>query len=365
MKRFAALLIAVIFIIGLTGCAKDAGTVQSTGQSSPVKAVKVQEAEMSKQAVALNYIGTVDSKEIVKYSFKVPGQIGRIYVKKGDKIGKGTKLAELDKQDLEFQVAAAKAIMNTAELNIKKAEDALNYAHSLYDKVNSLYMKGSVSKNQYEQVQLQKEVSAAEYEQAKSQYEAAKTDYEFKSDLVANSVIYSEDNGTIVDKVFSENERVGAYMPVVIVRSGAQVINVGIPQQELALIKVGSMAIVDVDGEKAEGVVTNIAEAPDITTRTYTAEITVKSKVYRLGSIAKISIGLGDQSGVWIPMSIVLSSGESYIFVVKDERAYKRIVEIEKISDDKVMVKGVGPGELIVISGMKNLDDCAKVRVEE
>lgn len=111
--------------------------------------------------------------------------------------------------------------------------------------------------------------------------------------------------------------------------------------------------------------VSNIAEAPDTATRTYTAEITVRNKVFRLGSIAKVSIGLGDQSGVWIPMSIVLSDGENYIFVVKADRAYKRIIEIEKISGDKVMVKGVETGELIVASGMKNLDDGAKVKAEE
>lgn len=219
MKKYMALLLIVMIVTSLTGCAKEAGTAQSPSQSSPVKAVRVQKAEAGKQAIALNYIGTVDSKEIVKYSFKVPGQIGGIYVKKGDRVGKGTKLAELDTQDLEFQADAAKAIMDTAELNIRKAEDALNYANSLYDKVNDLYQKGSVSKNQYEQVQLQKEVSESEYSQAKSQYEAAKTDYEYKAGLLEASVIYAEDSGTVIDNLFNENERVGAYMPVLAVRS--------------------------------------------------------------------------------------------------------------------------------------------------
>lgn len=366
MKKIITAFLAVAVALTTAGCSK-ASTKSEEVQDAGVqaKAVKVQKLEESRKAVTLNYIGTVASKELVKYSFKVPGQIGKIHVAKGDPVKRGDRLAELDAKDLQFQVSAAKSTMDIAGLNIKKAEDSLNYVSSLYEKVNNLYVKGSVSKNQYEQVQLQKAVSESEYSQAKSQYDAARTDYDYKSDLLENSVLYAEQDGFVVEKVFNENERVGAYMPVVIVRSGVQVVNVGIPQQELSKVGTGSKAIVDVDGEKAEGTVTNVSEAPDETTRTYTGEISVSGKTFRLGSIAKVSVDAGTQNGIWIPMSSVLSGGENYIYVIKDNRAFKRTVEIQKISGDQLLVTGVMEGELLTVSGMKNLNDGSTVNVEE
>lgn len=364
MKKMVSLFISAALIINLAGCSGEAENTQSLKENKQLKAVKVLEVKEDQQPVSLKYIGTVDTKELVKYSFKVPGQIYKIYVSKGKQIKKGDKLAELDTKDLGFQVSAAKAMMDTASLNIKKAEDSLTYTNSLYKKINNLYRGGALPKDQYEQLQLKKEVAESEFSQAKSQFDAAKTDYAYKLDLLKTSVIYAEQDGSVVEKTFNENERVGAYLPVVIVRSGEQIINVGIPQQELDKVSVGSKATVVVDNDQAEGTVTNISEAPDQTTRTYTAEITVSKKTFRLGSIAKVSVNIGMQKGVWIPMSVALSDGESYVYVVKNERAFKRTIETLKVTDDKLLIKGVNPGELLVVSGMKNLEDGAKVKIQ-
>jgi RND family efflux transporter MFP subunit len=366
MKRLMALFLAALIVMSFTGCSKDKTvTLESRKQDDQIKAVKVQKVEEGQRPATLDYVGTVDAKEIIKYSFKVPGQIGRIYVEKGEYVEKGDRLADLYTSDLGYQAAAAKALMDTASLNITKAKSAMNYSNSLYEKIDNLYKNGSISKNQYEQVKLQKEVSASECLQAKSQYDAAKVDFDYKSDLLRNSVIYADKEGYVVEKIFNENERIGAYMPVIVVRSGVQRINVGIPQQDLSKVSVGSNADVVVDGEKVKGVVANISEAPDMTTRTYNAEISVEKKKFRLGSIASVSVGIGNLTGVWIPVSAVLSDGESYVYIVKDGRAFKRTVEQQQISDDNILVNGVKNGELLVISGMKNLNDGSSVEIEK
>jgi multidrug resistance efflux pump len=122
----------------------------------------------------------------------------------------------------------------------------------LSERTDNLYKNGAVSKDAFDQVQLKKSTTESEYLQAKSQYAAARTDYNYKSDLLNNSAIYAQQDGYIAQKICNENERVGAYTPVIIVRSGSQIVNIGIPQQELAQIKLGFSAEVIVDEETAQ-----------------------------------------------------------------------------------------------------------------
>ncbi|AOT70118.1 efflux RND transporter periplasmic adaptor subunit [Geosporobacter ferrireducens] len=362
MKRNIAFMIVSILILSLAGCS-NAG--KEAAVEERISAVKVLKIEESQKPVKFQYLGTVDAKDITKYSFKTGGKISRIYVKKGDKIGPAAPLAEIDTQDLGFQMTAAKAAMDAAELNIKKAEDALRYNKDLFEKVDSLYTAGAVSKDQYDQTKLQMDISETTYQQAGAQFDATKTDYEYKTAMIQDAKLYAQQEGTVVDVLFEENERIGANTPVVVVRSSEQVVNVGIPQQDLYSVHTGAGATVDIDGEKAEGRVIYIAEAPDEATRTYHAEIEVPGKSFKLGAIAKAEVFIGAEKGVWIPMTSIFSNGEDYVYIVKDARVFKRTVELLNVSDDKIRVNGIDEGELLAVSGMKNLNDGAKVNIVE
>lgn len=361
MKRFLAMLLGMSMMLTLAACSM----AEEVVVEERVKAVEAREVKESENPVTLSYIGTIDSKDTIKYGFKSGGKLGKVFVEKGDKVNKGDKLAQLDMQDLNFQLSAAKSTLDTAKLNIKKAEDALNYDKDLFNKMNDLYSEGSISKDKYDQVKLKLDTSKTSYEQAKSQYEAAQVDYNFKLSLIEDATIYANQDGTIVDTQYEKGELVPQGYPVVITRSVGQIVNVGIAQKDLNKIQVGTEATIDVDGEKAKGKVTNIAEAPDAATRTYNAEVTVEGKSFRLGSISKIEFSIGEEKGIWVPISVIMANGEDYVYIVKEDRAFKRVVELGKIHEDTVMIKGINPGELIVVSGMKSLNDGSKVNIAD
>ncbi len=361
MKRFLTGLLILSMVFTLAGCSR----AEEALVEERVRAVKVKEISESENPVLLRYIGTVDSKDMVKYGFKSGGKLGRLLVEKGDRVKKGDKLAELDMQDLRFQLSASKSKLDTAKLNIKKAEDVLSYDRDLFNKMDNLYAEGSISKDQYDQVKLKMDTGITIYNQAKAQYEAAKTDYEYKLSLIEDATIYATQDGSIVDTLYKEEELIPQGYPVVIVRSRTQIVNVGIAQKDLKKIGIGTEAIVDIEGERVLGKITNIAEAPDETTRTYNAEITVEEKSFRLGSIAKIGLDIGKERGIWVPISAIMANGEDYVYIAKEDRVFKRIVELGKNYEDTVIVKGLSPGELLVVSGMKNLNDGSKINIEK
>jgi multidrug efflux pump subunit AcrA (membrane-fusion protein) len=134
MKKFLAIFMMGIMLL-LVGCAQ----AEETKPQEKVRAVKIQKVEETKNAVSLNYIGTVDSKSIMDYSFKTGGKLKKVYVKKGDEVKKGDLLAALDQEDLNLQLSAAKANLISTEENIKKAEDAMNYNKDQFNKMEKLY----------------------------------------------------------------------------------------------------------------------------------------------------------------------------------------------------------------------------------
>lgn len=362
MKRFFAILLIMSMALALMACSK----AEEVVVKEKVRAVKIKEMQETENPVTMSYIGTVDSKDIVKYSFKGSGKLGRVFVEKGDTVKKGDKLAQLNMKDLNFQLSGSKASLNTAQLNIKKAKDALSYDTDLFNKMKNLYKEGSISKDQYDQAKLKLDMSQTTYNQAKSQYNAAKTDYEFKLSAINDATIYVNKDGIIVELLYEEGEIASGEQPVVVVRAASQIVNVGIAQKDLKKIKIGTLAIIDVDGEKANAVVTNIAEAPDKDTRTYNAELTVEGKTYRLGSIANVSFDIGNKKAIWIPLTTIYSDGEEYVYIFKDDRAFKRTIVSGQIYDDHIMVEeGIEPGEILVVNGMKNLSDGIKVKIQE
>lgn len=361
MKKFLSMLLTMGMAFTLVACSM----AEEVVVEERAKAVEVKEVNESENPVTLSYIGSVDSKDIVKYSFKTGGKLGKVFVEKGDKVRKGDKLAQIDMQDLNFQLSAAKSTLDTAQLNIKKAEDVLNYDKDIFNKIEKLYTEGSVSKDKYDQIKLKLDTSETTYNQAKSQYEAAKTDYEYKLSLIQDATIYASQDGSIVEIPYVEGELVAQGHPAVIVRSISQIVNVGIAQKDLKSIANGTEAIVDVEGEKAFGRIINIAEAPDPATRTYNAEVAVEDKSFRLGSIAKVEFNIGNENGVWLPISAIMSNGEDYVYIVEEDRAFKRVIQLGKIHEDTVMVEGIKAGELLVVSGMKSLDDGSKVNISE
>ncbi len=361
MKKKLILLIMCMAMMTMSACAK----AQEPDIQEKTRAVQIEEVKSTTNPVALSYVGTVDSKDIVDYSFKSGGKLARLYVEEGDRVKKGELLAQLDAQDINFQLSAATATMNSAQENIKKAKDQLDYSEKQLEKMESLQKDGGISKDQLDQIRLQRDIAMASYNQANSQYQSATADYSYKQTVLEESAIYAKQDGIVAKAPFEEGERVGSSEGIITLRSMNQIVNIGLAQGDLNDIRVGQSAVVDVDGKKATGIVESIDEVPDITTRTYKAQIRVNDGQYRLGMIAKVSIDIGEKQGVWVPMQSIFSDGENYVYVVDNDRAFKRTVQMLENHEDRVMVSGVDSGELLAVSGMKNLNDGSKVNIVE
>lgn len=399
MKRLGGVLALLLVVGTLASCSSQSEGNIIEDDVKPVKVMMVKEQEKTKN---LNYIGIVASEELRKMAFKTSGKIADIPVEKGMKIHRGEALATLDTKDLIFSLEASKAKMEgakeqyekavkgateeeikQAELNVKKARDAYQFAEDQYKKLERLYEQGGISKQKLDEVKLDMELCESNLNQALeaekqikkgvreedkkallTTYEQAKLDYEHKMSMLEDAVLYSDVDGYVVDILYKKGEIAAAGTPVVVVRNNRQIVKVGLTQKDISKISVGMPAEVVIDDVRVEGKVSHVEQIPDQQTRTYNVDVMLSEQNFPLGAIAKVKIRLDIQKGVWIPLTAVLSNGEDYVFTVQNDIARKRKVTILGVKGTQVFIEGMQSGEKLVVEGMKRLTDGDKVSIK-
>jgi len=396
MRRRKVAVLLLLAAVMSTGCSG-----QEKAMQEKVKPVKVIELTEESRPEILHYSGVVSAAELKKLAFKSSGRISRIPVKVGQRVKAGDVLAELDSKELKVALEASKAQMEAARavyqkalngadeedakkaaLDVEKARAAYDYAEDNYKKVEALYNSGAISKSELDKVKLELDVRKAELGQAEEvlkqvqrgareediqallhQLEQAEADYRLRESMLEDAVLRARTDGTVVEILFEEEEMVSAGYPVVVVRNEALVVNVGLAERDLARVELGMPATVKVGQTEAEGVVTSISTTPDSQSRTYNAEIELKGNGFNLGSIAKVDIKAGVEKGIWVPIAAMLSDGVDYVYIAKGDIAEKREIVIEGTNGSMARVKGLKPGESLIVEGMKRLNTSDRITV--
>jgi len=334
----AAFFLSILFC--LNGCG--AKHTEEGEKARPVKTVTIQK---EKRPVRLAYIGTLSSQDIKKYAFKMPGKIAAIRVKKGQKVARGTILAELDPTDVGFAVS-------DAEHTLRKAKEAFDEAENFYQRIKSLSEKGSVTGDDHDKAKLNRDVREADYRRAQ-------VDVDYKKSLAADLKMYSEIEGYVIELLNKPGEITGAGYPVVVVRNDRQIVSVGVSQKDVKRLALGTTALLSVDGVEGTGRISNIAQIPDLQSRTYTVEIELTDRLARsdfyLGSIVKVQFEVGEKEAIWAPVQSIQNDGLEYVYVVEEGHARRRTVTLGAIEGTAVEVTGLTPGEQLVVEGMKDL----------
>lgn len=348
-----------VVVILLSGCQTEAS------ERAPIRGVPVEvmQTEETSRSVNASYMGTVVPEDQIKYAFKTGGRLEEIYVKPGDHIYEGQIIAKLDASDLDLQLSSVESQMLAAEKDIRKTRDAFDYTKGLYEKMIKLYENGAISKDKLEQAQLNYEMSESSLNQAVNAYDSMKANFALSDNMRDGSVILASNDGIVLSTQFESGELVSQGYPVVVARSKSKVVQVGLSLKDMDLIGMNTKASVINGSESILGEIIEISDMPDMATRTFLTKVKIEHEDIRLGEIVDVKFDLGKNKGIWLPMTVLLSDGEKFVYIIDNGRAFKRTVEIGAIAGFEVEVKGVYPGEAVVVSGMKQLIDGAIVEV--
>lgn len=140
--------------------------------------------------------GTIEAVTSVTVGTQVSGIVNKLYVDYNSQVKKGEVIAELDKTNLMSE-------LNTAKANLASAQSSLNYQSANMSRYQTLYKKGLVSADDYENALLT-------YRQAKEQVASAKENVQKAQTNLSYATITSPIDGTVISKSVEEGQTVAA-----------------------------------------------------------------------------------------------------------------------------------------------------------
>lgn len=118
-RRKRIIIVSVIVVVILVFAGALYAFTRGGTKIDPSKLAKVEKGDLAKSVVAT---GKVEPITKVEVKSKASGIVKKLLVDAGDKVKKGQLLAQLDKQEIEAQVAQSRAALLAAEANLKSSQ---------------------------------------------------------------------------------------------------------------------------------------------------------------------------------------------------------------------------------------------------
>lgn len=140
--------------------------------------------------------GTIEAVTSVTVGTQVSGIVNKLYVDYNSVVKKGQVIAELDKTNLISE-------LNTTKANLASTESNLSYQSANMKRYQTLYKKGLVSADEYENALLA-------YRQAKEQVASSRENVQKAQTNLGYATITSPIDGTVISKSVEEGQTVAA-----------------------------------------------------------------------------------------------------------------------------------------------------------
>ena len=329
------------------GCGRsESGTKPENNKNAPrTVQVSVATVEPSPMKDILVLPGETEAWQDVRVGADMGGRVEWIGPKEGDFVKEGDLLAKID-------VSSLKASLDKAEAALKLSED-------LYERRLKLFERKIINQEELDKAQTERTLAKASFRQAQTEYDRG----------FAKAPISGLVNYLFVD----EGEFIDRGKPLVdLVNVDKIKVNVNVPELDVRFLKPGQKAMIRVDAfpeKEMFGTIDFVAYKADTATKTFLVKVLVDNPGHdiRPGMIARaVFLRRIVPDALSAPLfALVDKGGERILYVEKDGVAHARTVSIGIIEGDRIQItKGLEPGDRLIVTGQKDVEEGMKVQVE-
>ncbi len=341
MKQTLILCLSAILL--LWSCGRKVNSSSGWSDSIPVETLVAGDGSTPSER---NYVGDIGSERDVDLSFVLGGTLTKVAVKNGDRVTKGQLLAEVD-------ATSANSLHATAVATLRQAEDA-------YRRLEAVHKEGGLSEVKWVEMETNLEKARQAEVSARKHKEECVLRAPFSGVVVCGSRTVGQElkPGETFCRVLDMNRLRVSF---------------SVPEQEITLIKVGSVAdaIVPALGDTPLTLrVSDKSFSANPLGHTYKVHAAITSGVMdRLlpDMVAKVHVKLSAMGGIVVPSDCVQTMPEgTVVWVVENGRAQHRCITAGDFIRNGVVVKeGLAAGDTVVVAGQQKLYTGAKVKVSD
>jgi membrane fusion protein, multidrug efflux system len=336
------------------------------GAGGPVPVVTAR-AEQKAVPVTVPAVGTVEAVSTVEIRSQVTGQLTAIHFAEGRDVRQGDALFSLDARPFQAALQQAEAVLarDTASLQNSRSQQA---------RLEALFQRGLIARDQYESQRAGTEALAATIEADKAAIETAQLNLRY-AEIAAPITGRTGSLGVHVGDLVRANDTT----PLVAINQLSPIyVAFSVPGRFLADIRryqarrplsvsAAPPEASDAGGAPARGLLSFIDNAVDSTTGTIRLKATFANGDHQLwpGAFVQVTLGLTTQAdAIVVPVTAVQTSQDgSFVYVVKSDRTVEmRPVKIDRQTGSEAVVgEGVASGEEVVTDGQLRLTPGARV----
>lgn len=319
-KNIITLATTAIALVLTTGCEKKQNLIYK-------------EAVIEKQDLitAVTATGTIEPVTSVAVGTQVSGIVSKLYVDYNSVVKAGDVIAELDRTNLMSELSSTQA-------NLRNAESEFDVQKTNYERYKSLYEKGLISANEFEQARLSYIKSQQSVTIQKENVKKAKTNLGY-------ATITSPIDGIVLSKEVEEGQTVASSFNTPTLFTIAQDLTdmrviADVDEADIGEVKEGQRVSFNVDAyptDTFEGLVTQVRQQPTTESNVVTYEVVISAPNEDLklkpGLTANVTIYTLEQKDVLAVPSKALRFTPSEAMMNDDEQ----IIDCE--SKEKVWIK--------------------------
>lgn len=240
--------------------------------------------------------GTIEPVTSVTVGTQVSGIVSKLFVDYNSVVKKGQVIAELDKTNLMSQ-------LNTAKTQLATAQSQLNYQTANYKRYKTLFEKGLVAADDFDNAKLS-------YTQAKEQVASAKEEVQRAQTNLSYATITSPIDGVVLSKSVEEGQTVAASFSTPELFTIAQDLTnmqvvADVDEADIGDVKEGERVTFTVDAypdDTFEGEVKQVRQEATTTNNVVTYEVVISAPNADLklkpGLTANVTIYTAERKGV-------------------------------------------------------------------
>ncbi len=317
---------------------------EAAATTSFMPAVEIIRPQRSTFSTSIQSSGNLLPKQELILMATTQGEVERTFVKRGDVVQKGQKLAKVKDDYLTTELRAVQANYDKSQKDVER--------------FSKLLEGDAVTQQQFEQVQLGFEAAAAKLEGLQQRIE--------DTEIIApiSGILhewYTEAGSTIGPGV-----RIGE-----IVNVSQLKLSVKIPEQDMFVVTEANQAKVYINSlpdASFTGIISYVGVKPD-RDQLYEVVLSIHNdqrKPLRAGMFATVHFSSSqEQEGLTIPRKAIVGSlEEAQVYLIRKNSAVLTDITLGKLLDERVEVTSIlTEQDSVVIRGQINLQDGIKVHV--
>ena len=397
-KILISIFILVTGVILTIGCSGNKENSENTNNAPIIKS-KIYKVRMQNLPLTESMVGTVISKNQANVSSKVMGTIQDIYVKEGESVKAGQRLAKVDSRDLIPNVVKANAGIKEvesglSELNKSKEELAAaqqaaqanyDYASTSLHRMQNLYDRQAISKDMLDETIRQYKLAESNLatvvakqggledkrNQLLAKQNQVKADQQLANVYLGYASINSPISGIVIKKFMDKGSMATPGQPIFQIETPDYQFEVAVKESLFSQVKVGQKVEVKLDtlSQPIEGSIVEIVSSADPASRTFTIKISLpKIEGVRSGQFGKALFTFGDTQKLVIPKSALVDRGalEGVYALDSSNMSRFRLVKTgDEYGDMIEITTGLEPNDRILISDLDKIQEGNKVEVIE